>query len=116
MNQKIQKPWGYEIIWAHTEKYVGKVLRIFPNKRLSLQYHENKTETIYVNDGILQLDLKMGDDLFSLKLNKGDSYHIPPKTIHRFCCPEDSWGVELVEVSTPELDDVVRVEDDFGRV
>lgn len=116
MNQKIQKPWGYEIIWAHTEKYVGKVLRIFPNKRLSLQYHENKTETIYVNDGVLQLDIKMGDDLFSLKLNKGDSYHIPPKTIHRFCCPEDSWGVELVEVSTSELDDVVRVEDDFGRV
>ena len=113
--QKTEKPWGYEVLWAKTTNYAGKVIRIFPGKRLSLQYHNNKSETIYVNDGVLRLDLKVGDDLYSLILNKGDSYHIPPKTIHRFCCLEDSLGVELIEVSTTELDDVVRVEDDFGR-
>jgi mannose-6-phosphate isomerase-like protein (cupin superfamily) len=114
--KKIEKPWGYEILWAKTNNYAGKIIRIFHGKRLSLQYHDNKSETIYVNEGTLKLDLKVGDDLYSLNLKKGDSYHIPPKTIHRFCCSEDSLEVELFEVSTAELDDVVRIEDDFGRL
>jgi len=111
MNQKIEKPWGYEIIWAKTDKYVGKILKINPGCKLSLQYHERKTETIYVSDGILELHLK--DKVVTL--NKGDSFHVPVNTIHRFACPKDLWGVELFEVSTPELDDVVRLQDDYGR-
>jgi hypothetical protein len=110
--ERIDKPWGYEVIWAKTDKYVGKILKIFPACKLSLQYHEKKTETIYVSDGVLELHLK--DKVVTLF--KGQSYHIEPNTIHRFACPKDSWGVELVEVSTPELDDVVRLQDDYGRV
>jgi len=113
---KTDKPWGYEILWAKTDKYVGKIIKINSNHRLSLQLHEHKTETVYVNEGVLELILYQGEDLYSLKLQKGDSYHIPPRTVHRFCCPKESPFVELVEVSTPELDDVVRLEDDFGRV
>ena len=112
MQEKIDKPWGYEIIWAKTDKYVGKVLRIFPACKLSLQYHEKKTETIYVSDGVLEIHLENE----VITLFKGQSYHIPPNTIHRFACPKDGWGVELVEVSTSELDDVVRLQDDYGRL
>ncbi len=111
MIQKIDKPWGYEIIWAKTDKYVGKILKIFPNCKLSLQYHERKIETIYVLNGILELHLK--DEV--IYLQKGQSYHISPNTIHRFACPKESWGVELAEVSTPELDDVIRLQDEYGR-
>lgn len=111
MIEKIDKPWGYEIIWAKTDTYVGKILKIFPDCKLSLQYHERKTETVYVLSGILELHLK--DEI--IYLEKGQSYHIAPNTIHRFACPKESWGVELAEVSTPELDDVVRLQDDYGR-
>ena len=115
---KTEKPWGYEILWAKTDKYVGKIIKINNGKRLSLQYHNKKSETICVLDGVLELHIKdnISDKINTFYLKKGDSYDILVGTIHRFCCPEDSWGVELVEVSTPELDDVVRVEDDFGRV
>jgi len=112
MNERIDKPWGYEIIWAKTDKYVAKILKIFPDCKLSLQYHERKTETIYVNIGILELHLADNKVVF---LQKGDTYHIEPNTVHRFACPKDSWGVELFEVSTPELDDVVRIQDEYGR-
>ena len=109
--QKIEKPWGYEIIWAKTDKYVGKILHINKEQKLSLQYHEKKMETIYVQDGKLELHLK--DQV--LILSKGETFHIIPNTIHRFACPSDVESVELVEVSTPELDDVVRLQDDYGR-
>ena len=112
IHQKIDKPWGYEIIWAKTDKYVGKILKINPGQKLSLQYHEKKTETIYVSDGVLELHLE--DKI--VPLNKGETFHIEPNTIHRFACPKDAWGVELMEVSTSELDDVVRLQDDYGRV
>jgi len=112
MEQKIQKPWGYEIIWARTDQYVGKMLKINQGCKLSLQYHEKKRETVYVSDGVLELHLK--DKI--VFLHKGESFHIEPGTIHRFACPEGAWGVELMEVSTPELDDVVRLQDDYGRV
>jgi mannose-6-phosphate isomerase len=114
--ERVEKPWGYEIIWAKTDKYVGKIIRINPGHRLSLQYHENKLETIYVNEGTLELILKNNNDIFSNILTKGESYHIPNKMIHRFSCP--AWcsnGVELIEVSTPELNDVIRLEDSYGR-
>lgn len=111
MIEKIDKPWGYEIIWAKTDKYVGKVLYINSGQKLSLQYHEKKTETIYVNEGFLELHLQ--DQI--LTLHKGQSFHIEPNIVHRFACPNYSEYVELVEVSTPELDDVVRIQDDYGR-
>jgi mannose-6-phosphate isomerase-like protein (cupin superfamily) len=116
MLEKIDKPWGYEIIWAKTEQYVGKMLKIFPNCKLSLQYHEKKVETIFVNKGVLELTTKENDELKTTFLFKGQSYHIPVGTVHRFACAKDSeYGVELFEVSTTELDDVVRLQDDYGR-
>lgn len=114
MNKKIKKPWGYEIIWAHTEKYVGKILYIKSKNRLSLQFHKEKEETIYVISGLLFLIY--GEDKSSLKevcLKPGDSWHIKPGLIHRFCAKDED--VKLAEVSTTELDDVVRISDDYNR-
>lgn len=108
---KINKPWGYEIIWAKTDKYVGKILYINAGQKLSLQYHEKKTETVYVNEGVLELHLE--DKVITL--HKGQTFHIEPNMIHRFACPDYAEYVELVEVSTPELDDVIRLQDDYGR-
>jgi mannose-6-phosphate isomerase len=111
----VEKPWGHEIIWAETDDYVGKLLHINDNHRLSRQYHEVKEETIYVNSGTLTLEI--GSKEFGIKtltLDTGTSYHVTPGTVHRFCaCHGD---VELMEVSTPHLDDVVRLEDDYRRI
>lgn len=109
--ERIEKPWGYELIWAKTDKYVGKILHINPGQKLSLQYHERKSETIYVSDGILELHLQ--NEI--IYLQKHQTFHIDPNTIHRFACPDGIQSVELVEVSTPELDDVIRIQDDYGR-
>tara|TARA_Y100000592_G_C5475769_1_gene322178 strand:+ start:782 stop:1132 length:351 start_codon:yes stop_codon:yes gene_type:complete len=110
----IKKPWGYEKIWAHTGKYVGKLLHIKRGHRLSEQFHKIKDETIYVLDGVLQLELDGASEI--LYLVKGDSYRIEPGRIHRFVAPKHGSDVELMEVSTPELDDVIRTEDDYNRV
>ena len=106
----VEKPWGHEIRWAINDKYLGKILHIDAGGRLSLQYHEQKDETIYVLDGtaIVQLDGK------THTLSQGESLRIQPGQVHRFCAPQETY-VKLVEVSTPEIDDVVRVEDDYGR-
>lgn len=111
----IEKPWGHEIIWALTDKYVGKILHINGGKRLSLQHHNVKDETIIVISGTLRIDhaQNINDSLETNFLYPGDAFHIPPGTIHRFCAPIDN--VVLHEVSTPELLDVVRHADDFGR-
>tara|TARA_B100000131_G_scaffold309397_1_gene339822 strand:- start:1590 stop:1940 length:351 start_codon:yes stop_codon:yes gene_type:complete len=110
----IEKPWGNEVIFAHTDKYVGKILTINKGHRLSRQYHEIKDETIYVSEGTLSLELGEGDKVTELQLNEGHAFHIEPGVIHRFCAP---YGcVKLLEVSTPELDDIVRLEDNYGRV
>ena len=121
-NQKfIKKPWGFEIIWAKTDKYVGKLLHIDAGEQLSRQYHETKDETIFIIAGTLNLEIGQGKSVKKLKLETGESYHIKPGVIHRFCgmpIPEGEPGpraVRLMEVSTTELDDVVRVEDDYGR-
>jgi quercetin dioxygenase-like cupin family protein len=106
----IDKPWGYEHIWAKTDKYVGKLIHINPNSRLSLQYHNEKQETIYVLKGKLSLDLE-GASIFLLP---GDTYHIPTGLVHRFGALDEE--VELMEVSTTELDDVVRIQDDYKRL
>jgi mannose-6-phosphate isomerase len=108
----VEKPWGYEIVWAETKDYVGKLLHINDGHRLSRQYHEIKEETIFVSSGILTLEI--GEEPSTQTLTAGLSYHVAPGTIHRFCaCHGD---VELMEVSTPHLDDVVRLEDDYRRI
>jgi mannose-6-phosphate isomerase len=112
----VKKPWGHEEIIVHAEKYVMKKLFIKAGQRLSRQFHVKKDETIYVASGLLLLDLST-DDLESniIRLGEGESWRIIPKTIHRFTAP-DEQDVTLFEVSTPELDDVVRLSDDYGRV
>ena len=109
----VPKPWGHELIWAHTDRYVGKVLVIEAGKRLSLQRHEVKDESIYVLAGRLRLHLE--DDQGAVQteeLGPGDHRRVATGRIHRY---EAIERVELMEVSTPELDDVVRLEDDYGR-
>lgn len=110
----IEKPWGHEVIWAACEKYVGKQLYINGGHRLSLQKHLVKEETIMVQKGILTLVVEGPDGLEEKQLSAGESYHITPGTVHRFWAKNEP--VLLVEVSTTELDDVVRIEDDFGRI
>ena len=108
----VDKPWGYELIFAHTERYVGKILFIREGEALSRQYHEQKDETIHVLEGTLRLEIGQGDTLETLLMETGRSFHVTPGTIHRFVADSD---VKLAEVSTPELDDVVRLEDRYGR-
>ncbi len=105
----VYKPWGYELIWARNTKYAGKVLYINPHNRLSLQYHEVKDESVFVLEGKLILHLE--DKI--LELEPGESYRIKPTMIHRFAAGDTP--VKLIEVSTAELSDVVRLEDDYGR-
>ena len=111
--RRVEKPWGHEEIWAHTDRYVGKVLVIEAGKRLSLQRHEVKDESILVREGRLRLSLEDADGIVREHvLGPGEYRRIPTGRIHRF---EAIDRCELVEVSTPELDDVIRLEDDFGR-
>jgi mannose-6-phosphate isomerase len=107
---RIEKPWGYEIIWAKTDKYVGKILHINAGHALSLQFHQIKEETIRVLKG--NLSFFYDGDQFLLK--PGDSFHIPKGKLHRMRAGDHD--VEIVEVSTTELDDVIRVSDNYGRL
>jgi len=112
--RRVEKPWGHELIWAHTERYVGKVLVIEPGKRLSLQKHLTKDESIYVMRGRLRLHLEDESGVVCIEeLGAGEHRRIAPGRVHRFEATD--VRVELLEVSTPELDDVVRLEDDYGR-
>jgi mannose-6-phosphate isomerase-like protein (cupin superfamily) len=111
--RRVDKPWGHELIWAQTERYVGKVLVIETGQRLSLQRHEIKDETILVHSGRLRLYLE--DDAGVVReqeLGPGEAARIVTGRIHRF---EAIERCELIEVSTPELDDVIRLQDDFVR-
>lgn len=112
--RKVKKPWGYEEIWAETDKYAGKILTILPGRKLSLQYHEKKEETVYVLEGKLYVWFSK-DEKNKLILHKGSTYHVTPGQIHRFGSPDEGMGTKLIEVSTPELDDVVRLKDDYKR-
>lgn len=109
--KKVDKPWGYEIIWAETESYVGKILHINAGHRLSKQYHQIKEETVYVLKGTLYN--YENDDSITI-IEEGNSLHIYPNQIHRFGSG-DSF-VEIVEVSTPHLEDVIRLDDDYDRI
>lgn len=107
----VEKPWGFELIWAQTDDYVAKILHIEPKQRLSLQYHEKKEETVYVLEGTL---LNYTDsESPPMKIASGQSFHVKPNQVHRFGAGKEL--VRLVEVSTPHLSDVVRIEDDYDR-
>jgi|TARA_E500000331_G_C16649016_1_gene452006 mannose-6-phosphate isomerase len=108
--RKVEKPWGYELIWAETESYVGKLLHINSECRLSKQYHQLKEETVYVINGTLY---NYEDDGTITRVNKGESFHVNVGQIHRFGAGKQD--VEIIEVSTPHLQDVVRLEDDYER-
>jgi len=111
--RRVDKPWGHELIWALTDRYCGKVLVIEPGRRLSLQRHLVKDEAILVVSGRMLLTLEEADgEVREEELGPGEHRRIEAGRIHRY---EARERVELVEVSTPELDDVVRLEDDFGR-
>ena len=113
--KRVEKPWGWELWWAHTDHYVAKMLFIREGQQLSLQYHEVKDEVVYVQEGRMALlvDEKDGEGLRRLEMGPGDGFHIRPGTIHRMIAITD---VMVLEASTPEVEDVVRLEDAYGRV
>lgn len=114
MAKRVEKPWGFELIWAETPHYTGKKIHVDAGKRLSLQYHETKHESVLVLSGTLLLHLGRGEDARIVELGPGESADIPAGEIHRFEAP-NTGDVEIVEIATPEVDDVVRLEDDYNR-
>src|SRR3974390_1871208 len=110
--RRVSKPWGHEIVWAETDRYVGKILHITAGQKLSRQYHVKKDETFMVQSGEMDLEIGDGDERRVLRMAALDSFHCPPRTIHRMVAVTD---VDVIEVSTPEVDDVVRLEDAYGR-
>jgi len=109
---RVSKPWGHEIIWAHTDRYVGKILHILAGHALSVQYHERKDETVYLLAGELKYWVKSGETMTDMHLRVGDAFRITPHTIHYM---EAVTDCDVLEASTPELDDVVRLTDRYGR-
>jgi mannose-6-phosphate isomerase-like protein (cupin superfamily) len=110
---RVEKPWGHELIWALTDRYVGKILHIEAGHVLSLQYHDRKDESIYVLSGEIVLRLQEDETLIERRVGQGEAFHIQPKVIHQF---EAIAATDLLEASTPEIDDVVRLKDRYGRV
>src|SRR5262245_21307234 len=109
---RVEKPWGYELVWARTDRYVGKVLHVKAGHILSLQYHNFKDETMHVWRGELILRTRQGEQVVEGKFTAGQSVHIPAKLVHQIEAVVDS---DVLEASTPELDDLVRVQDRYGR-
>jgi mannose-6-phosphate isomerase len=113
---RVEKPWGYELHWAKTERYVGKLIHVNAGHALSLQYHNQKDETIFLWSG--QMMFEIGKDgtsegaLTKREMKPGEAVHIVPRTVHRMTAITDC---DIFEVSTPELHDVVRLEDRYGR-
>lgn len=111
--RKVEKPWGYELIWAETKDYVGKLLHINKGHKLSLQYHQVKEETIYLASGKMCFVFESPQGVLEeIILLPGEAHHIPTGKKHRMIAIEDC---DVFEVSTPHLDDVVRLEDGYGR-
>lgn len=108
----VPKPWGHETIWAHTDRYVGKVLHIKAGHALSVQYHNQKDETVHLVEGELIYRVQTGGELKDMHLRAGESFRITPGTIHQM---EAVTDCDVLEVSTPELGDVVRLSDRYGR-
>jgi mannose-6-phosphate isomerase len=109
---RVDKPWGYEIVWARTDRYVGKILHVKAGHILSLQYHNRKDETMYVLSGELILRTRPGTELVSRAFRAGESVHVPAGLVHQIEAVADS---DVLEASTPELDDLVRLQDRYGR-
>ena len=112
--QKVEKPWGWELIWAHADAYVGKILFIRAGHSLSLQFHREKDESWYVQSGRAKLELgAVGDSALNEEvIASGAAFRFRPGTVHRVTALEDTT---ILEVSTPHLDDVVRLDDEYGR-
>ena len=112
--RRVTKPWGHELIWAESEFYVGKILHVRAGHSISLQYHEIKHESWLIRSGsaIVELAARVGDELEQIDAQPGDTFSFPPGTVHRITAVEN---VDVFEVSTPHLDDVVRIEDLYGR-
>ena len=110
----VVKPWGHETIWAHTDRYVGKILHVKAGEKLSIQYHERKDETVYLLSGEMKYWVQLPGDteLRDQRLVAGQSFRITPHTIHAI---EAVTDIDVLEASTPELDDVVRIKDRYGR-
>jgi quercetin dioxygenase-like cupin family protein len=109
---RVEKPWGYELHWAKTDRYVGKLIHVAKGHALSLQYHNLKDETIYLHSGRLLFEIEVDGTLEKREMCPGERVHITPRTVHRMTAIEDS---DIFEVSTPELQDVVRLDDRYGR-
>jgi mannose-6-phosphate isomerase len=109
---RVEKPWGYELVWARTDRYVGKILHVKAGHILSLQYHHRKDETMHVLRGELVLRTRPGDVLVERPFRAGESVHIPPLLVHQIEAVVDT---DVLEASTAELDDLVRLEDRYGR-
>ena len=112
--QRVEKPWGWELIWALTDGYAGKILFVKAGESLSLQFHNEKDESWYVLDGRAHVELcRAGEGILEEEVVvPGAAFHFPPGTVHRLTALEDT---RILEVSTPHLDDVVRLEDNYGR-
>jgi mannose-6-phosphate isomerase len=112
--KRVEKPWGYELIWAVTDSYCGKLLHVRAGEQLSLQFHRVKDESWLIREGRAELELaQAGEALTTTEVvGPGDAFHFRPGTVHRVRALEDTT---IIEVSTPELDDVVRLEDRYGR-
>ena len=112
-DHKVDKPWGYELRWAITDRYLGKVLHLKKGEALSLQYHERKDECLYVIKGAIDMEVGGPDGKMTThRMRAGDTVHLTPGTRHRLTAIEET---DIFEVSTPEIDDVVRLEDRYGR-
>ena len=113
MQKRVEKPWGYEIIWAQTPHYVGKILFIKGGHRLSYQYHEKKEETFYLSQGVIEFEFEDAKGRQVRQMKAGEEFHVPVGMKHRMIAVEDAT---VFEVSTPFLQDVVRIEDNYGRI
>jgi mannose-6-phosphate isomerase len=113
--RRVSKPWGHELIWAHTDRYVGKILHIRAGHALSMQYHHEKDETVHLLTGeIIYRVQRPGEtqEMEEVRLRAGDSFRLAPGTIHQM---EAVTDCDVLEASTPHLDDVVRLSDRYGR-
>ena len=111
--RRVEKPWGHELIWAESARYAGKILHVKAGESLSIQYHREKEETIHLLSGRMRFWAgPVGSDPAEVSLAAGESYHILPGTVHRMEALEDC---DILEASTPHLDDVVRLQDRYGR-
>jgi mannose-6-phosphate isomerase len=111
--RRVEKPWGWELVWAEAEEYVGKLLFVRAGESLSLQYHEQKDESWLVQEGLARLELgEVGGAREEIEIGPGDAFRFRPRTVHRVTALEDTL---VVEVSTPHLADVVRLDDRYGR-